>query len=259
MNMKITIGINSLVSTMHSAYGNHLQTFYNLGRKYSDIDFILNNPARMSIDRMRNMTAEVALQSESDYILFIDDDVLIPISDGHQWLRKLIDCHADIVAGDVLIRSYPFDHMIFKYVEVESAIAQDDMGRGRSARSQLQPLSKLEAKPFEVDAVGFSCCLIDAEILKQIPKPYFVTTPNHSTEDIYFCLKAKEAIKDLRIMCDPTIICGHILWEEVITTGNREAYNTYLESMYPMDGKINIDRGKEYYNKIKETLNNANG
>lgn len=253
--MKITIGINSLVSTMHSAYGNHLQTFYNLGRKYSDIDFILNNPARMSIDRMRNMTAEVALQSESDYILFLDDDVLVPISDNHQWLRKLIACNADIVAGDVLIRSYPFDHMIFKYVEIEPAIPPDDMGRGRSARNQLQPLSKLEPEPFEVDAVGFSCCLIDVEILKEMHKPYFVTTPNHSTEDIYFCMKAKDAIKDLKIMCEPTIICGHILWEEIITSVNRAAYSTYCESLYSNNGPINTDRGEEYYNKIKEILN----
>jgi hypothetical protein len=218
----------------------------------------------MSIDRMRNMTAEVALQSESDYILFLDDDVLIPISDGHQWLRKLIDCHADIVAADVLIRSYPFDHMIFKYTEVEETTTILEVKINRLVKGQLKPLSKLPSnEPFEVDAVGFSCCLIDAEILKEMHKPYFVTTPNHSTEDIYFCLKAKEAIKDLRIMCEPTIICGHILWEEVITSVNREAYSTYCETIFgnngPAGNSINPDRGEEYYNKIKETLNNANG
>src|SRR3954464_13144095 len=75
---KIVIGVNSLVSTTHAAYSNHIQLFFRLGRHYPQYDFIFVNPPRMSIDRMRNMAAPGANQAEAKYLIFIDDDVLVP-------------------------------------------------------------------------------------------------------------------------------------------------------------------------------------
>ena len=105
--LKIVIGINSLVSTVHAAYGNHINLFYRLGRSYGDIDFILVNPPRMSIDTMRNLTARVALEQNADYVWFIDDDVIIPVDPPYSVLRKLIAANVDAVSADVIIRGPP--------------------------------------------------------------------------------------------------------------------------------------------------------
>jgi hypothetical protein len=64
------------------------------------------------VDRsFRSATAQVALESEADYVLFLDDDVLFPFDS----LDGLPACNSDIASADVCIRGYPFDHMCFKY------------------------------------------------------------------------------------------------------------------------------------------------
>lgn len=45
---------------------------------------------------MRNMAAKVALECEADYLLFLDDDVLVPPNNA---LKLLLECEADVAAG----------------------------------------------------------------------------------------------------------------------------------------------------------------
>jgi hypothetical protein len=235
----ITIGINSLVSTTHAAYSNHMQLFYRLGRAYPDFDFCFVNPPRMSIDRMRNLAADTALDNGSEYLLFIDDDVLIPYP--FDFLRKLIACDAPIAAADVLIRGYPFNHMLFRY------------NKDKTGLNQMKNVPK-KLGQIPVDAVGFSVCLIRVDLLRKMNKPYFITGINN-TEDIYFCVNARDKFPNLRIIADTSIQCGHILWNEVIDAINKENYKNYFEAQFPEVKKAeNKDRGEAYYNLMRETF-----
>ena len=229
-NIKIVVGINSLVATSQPAYSNHIQFFYRLGRSYKNIEITLVNPARMSIDRMRNMAAEVALKWEADFLLFLDDDVLVPFTG----LAFLLDADADIVAGDVLIRGYPFPHMFFKYNDKKELLAVTELTDG-------------DPGPIDVDAVGFSFCLIKTGLLKEIPKPFFLTGPRN-TEDIYFCLKCKLTKPDTTIMVDTRVSCGHMLNPYPITPENVVNYKKYYEAQYPQAiAQSDKDRGNDYY------------
>jgi hypothetical protein len=242
---KILVGINSLVSSMQPAYSNHIQLFYRLGRSYSKIDFALYNPSRMSIDRMRNQCAETALDMEASHLLFIDDDVLIP--HPYDFLEKLLACKADIAAADVLIRGWPFDHMFFNYSDKEHI--------GLRAVSKVKkPLG-----PIEVDAVGFSCCLISVELLKKLRKPYFVTGLNN-TEDIYFCVLAKDTDPKCKIMVDTSIKCGHIFGPEIIDSDNITNYRQYFKKQFmpQLTDKEKQFRGINYYNVMQNSFKEAN-
>lgn len=235
---RIVVGINSLVSTVHSAYSNHIQFFFRLGRNYPEWDFVLNNPARMSIDRMRNMTAEVALETGADYVLFLDDDVIVP----HDALTGLLAAQADIVAADVMIRGYPFNHMLFRW---------------NRNKTGLLPMKKVPEPRglINVGAVGCSLTLIKTSVFKQTPKPYFVTGPTTNTEDIYFCLRAAKSIPNLKIKADTRIICPHILWEETISSYNRKLYKQYYEQQFPEACKQETaDRGNEYLKMVKGVI-----
>lgn len=237
--MKIVIGINSLISTRHQAYSNHIQYFFRLGRNYPDIEFILFNPDRMSIDRMRNTAADIALECEADYLLFIDDDVLVPFDS----LKKLIAAQADICAADVIIRGYPFDHMLFQWNENKTG---------------LLPMGSLPDEKGVIDcgAVGFSYCLIKTSLLRAMHKPYFITGISN-TEDIYFCLKAVQELPETTIKADTSIECGHLLWEETIGSYNKKYYKEYYEKQNPLvleqikKDKEAIARGNDYLNMVK--------
>ncbi len=244
---RIVVGINSLVSTVHLAYSNHIQLFFRLGRNYPQYDFILNNPARMGIDRMRNMSAEVALDSGAEYVLMLDDDVIAPFN----CLTGLLAANADIVAGDVMIRGYPFNHMLFKWTD--------------KRKLGLKPMSRVPEPRglIDVGAVGCSLTLIKTSVFRQTPPPYFVTGPSTNTEDVYFCVKADKAIPNLKVKADTRIICQHILWEESIGSNNRKFYKQYYEKQYPevlvAQKKKDGDRGVDYLAMVQGVVGGALG
>lgn len=161
---------------------------------------------------MRNMASTIAMDLECDYLLFLDDDVLVPIDS----LQKLLDTDADIAAGHVIIRGYPFDNMFFKYTD--------------SSKKELLSVKDKDLPEvpgvIDVDAVGFSLCLIKTELLRKVPAPHFITGVSN-TEDIYFCLKSKEIKSNLSMVVDTSIRCGHILWSEVVSPDNKEDYSKY--------------------------------
>ena len=113
--MKILVGVNVLTSVESGPYGNHCKFWYELGKLQKDLflEPIFMTPPRMSIDRMRNECARIALYNECDYLMFIDDDVILP-PNCFETLLTRFDPNVGLVAGLVHIRSYPFKPMIFK-------------------------------------------------------------------------------------------------------------------------------------------------
>lgn len=243
----IVVGTNSLAESKYEAYTNHCQFWFRLGRSYPGINFVFVNPARMSIDRMRNLCAQTALEVGADYLLFLDDDVCVQ----YDALAKLLSCNADIAAGKVIIRGYPFSWMVFEGTSDEP--------------DGLAPIQDLpESGIKEVGAVGFSFTLIKTNLLRLIPAPWFVTGISN-TEDIYFCIKAKQVKPDLKVVVECSTFCGHILWNEVMSPFNRDAYREYYEKLNPQvleqrkaeeDKKKNPrgDRAEGYLAEVEETI-----
>jgi hypothetical protein len=232
-NMKILIGVNTLTSVEQPTYSNHVQFFHRLKMDHPDIRFGIMNPRRMSVDRMRNTAAKFALENEFDYLMFIDDDVIVPMD----CLNKMLKANKDIIAGHTLIRGYPFENMFFRYSDEEKTkltyVKDDDYIRGVT---------------IPVDAVGFSCCLIKCDLLKKVPPPFFVTG-TYNTEDVYFCIKASKYVPDVTISVDTSIETAHLLGPEYIATWNKVQYKEYYEKVYPeltVNAPSTGDRGEKY-------------
>ena len=245
--MKCMIGVNTLTSVEQPVYANHCQFWYHLGKNFPPPHgFALNSPRRMSIDRMRNMTAKIALEWEADYLMFIDDDIVIPIDS----FPKMLAHDKDIVAGWTIIRGHPFFNMFFRFIDKEEK---------KLKQCQHWEQNEIVNNCIDVDAVGFSCALIKTSLLKKVPPPWFVTGP-YNTEDIYFCIKAKEFVPNVSIVVDLSIKTAHALGTEYIDPDNLENYKTYFEKQFPEmivhdpDDKVK-DRGDDYLAKIKEEVN----
>lgn len=243
--MKIMVGVNTLSVIDQLAYTNHNQLWYHFGKDHPEIEFALSAPRRSSIDRMRNQTAQIALENNFDYLMFLDDDVLVP----HDGLKKMLKADKDVVAGHTIIRGYPYNNMFFKWTdETKTGMVYDNC-----------PTVNDEGL-IDCAAVGFSFVLIKISLLRIIPPPYFVTG-THSTEDVYFCIKARKYVPDSTIVVDPSIKTAHILGSEVIEPDNRENYKKFFELQYPelcppehpTEGKQG-DRGAKYLDNVKEAL-----
>jgi len=244
--MKFVIAVNLLASTNTLVYPSHTALWYELGKMSNKHQFIMFQPRRMSIDRMRNMAAKLALEHGADYLMFYDDDVvLLPNS-----LNKLLACKSDIAAGITLIRTPPFEPMVFKYQEKE---------RGGTHLSPYKEIMDEKDKIVDVDAVGFSCALISCDLLKKLPTPYFVTGPRN-TEDVYFCVMAKKVLEDTTIRVNRELITGHCLGQYAITPENRKAFldlDSRLTNISFDNEAKKSDRGEIYAETVIANLMRA--
>ena len=183
-------------------------------------------PQRMSVDNMRNACVKAALQYECDYILFIDDDVVV---EPHTF-KSLYECELDIVMALTYIRGYPFEPMFFSFKDAEkqSLSLFGDFADKVDERGIVR-----------CDAIGNSCTLYKTWMFKEVPEPWFVTIPGKCTEDVYFCFKALEFCKTPpTIGVDTKVPTGHKISPEYIGPGNRELLKKYYEEAYPVERKI---------------------
>ena len=157
-----------------------------------------------TIAENRNYIAVQALNNNSDYLLFIDDDMTFP----PDLLDKLIASQKDIIGvayhsrgSSAKIKVVPGDIM---------SIAEVDKGKYINLETETDPKYKYV---FECYATGTGIILIKCDVFKKIPQPWFEFTYFENGkckegEDWNFCLKAKEA--GFKIWTDPIIKVGHL-------------------------------------------------
>lgn len=226
--------VNTLNMINSFTYSNHVAFWTKTKELYPSRDghkFDFFTPPRMSIDMARNTAAREAIRRECDYLLFIDDDVLVPDTA----FDSLVKCNSDIAAGLVIIRGYPFHVMAFKKEEGSFPYFDD-----------LPTVEGILKDPVTHDdglaATGFSCCLIKVSLLLKVPPPYFITGPRN-TEDIYFCLKARDTIEELNknghnlspltISMATHVQCGHFLHPEPIEWRTIDIFKQFYEDLFP--------------------------
>ncbi len=242
---KVLLAVNTLAGVNSQVYAAHLNLAYRIGKETGD-EFSLFNASRMSIDRFRNQAAQFALQNECDYLMFLDDDVIVP-RDTYTLLKA---ADVDVVTPLVYIRGYPFKPMMFKSIDfgAETGLTTYDDWEA--------VIEKQTSHMLECAAIGFSCALIKVSLLKKVPPAWFVTGTNH-TEDVYFCVKARQILENqVSIYVDTRIHAGHMLDPEFITYGMRKPLLDFFDSCTPeyaerenKSRKSAGDRKDDYFEK----------
>lgn len=190
-----------------------------MGKLHEKYEVIANMPRRMSIDNMRNQSAKAALYNDCDYLVFYDDDVLLEKSAIDKLIESMETEGAGIAAGLTYVRAHPFKSMAFKKIGEDSIdhISWEDIENG----PEIQ----------EVDAIGFSLAAISTKVLEVLEPPYFLTGPSF-TEDVYFCLKAKENLPDLKIILNKNIQTDHIIGDYTISHKNHKLIKEFEENVF---------------------------
>lgn len=247
---KTLVCVNALTEIDASVYLTHTQMWYRMGREFPEDKFINYTPTRTNIDAARNFAAKVALESECDYLFFVDDDMLLH-EKTYASLRENIERPGvDAVMALTYIRSFPFPPMMFKTVGMED-------GKIKELKLYHDFEEHIDPKTYcvEVSAFGCACVLIKVDLLKKMEAPFFVTTPQ-MTEDVFFCLKAKNLLgpDNVKFLVDCGIPTGHLGDKSVITHQNIPHLNKFYKSLgaEDPDEKKQGDRGNEYLVKIGE-------
>jgi len=221
--MKTLIGVNTLTSVDQLVYLSHCNFWTKTVKQYPKDEFLFFAPHRMSVDNMRNAAVKAALEYKCDYLLFIDDDVIV---EPHTF-KSLYECNLDVVMALTYIRGYPYEPMFFRFKDAE----RQQLGLYGEFKDDIN-----ENGIVYCDAIGNSCTLYKTWMFNEVPAPWFVTIPNKCTEDVYFCFKMLEFIKTpFKIGVDTKVPTAHKLAPEYIGTYNRKALMDYHEGLY---GKV---------------------
>ena len=238
--MKTLILVNTLQAVNSAVYSNHCQFWAYLKSHYPKDQFLFFTPHRMSIDTARNLAAKTALEQECDYLMFLDDDVLVEPTT----FDSMLAANKDVVMALTYLRSYPFKPMLFTAhaTQQNGLVFYEDFEKHINADGLV-----------ECEAIGFSCALLRCDVLKRMVPPFFVTGPNN-TEDIYFCVEAKKQLGEVSIYTDVKVPTGHLLSPEVITRGTRDHLMTYYKSIEGERKEQSPDREFSYVQECINTL-----
>lgn len=175
-------------------------------------EFSFFTMGRLYTAKAREVICTEAVKAGADYVLMLDDDMIVPID----WFEKLIRHEVDICAAFAVTRNKPFWPVIYQKEEGIDKASGRPFAYNRNLRNY--PRNKL----VECDAVGFGGVLIKVDILKKLSAPYFcLTSPNG--EDINFCYRAKEEV-GARIFMDTSVKLGHLGAPFVATEEVADAY-----------------------------------
>lgn len=150
------------------------------------------------VDVNRNAIVDTALKDKADYVMFIDADMGFP----PEGILTLINDDKDIVGADYNVRLDP------------TAVIRSGPTTKMVVDNQLVSMLREDFPTdlFKCGAVATGFLLIKTSVFKKLERPYFDARIDkngiHYTEDVDFCIKAREAGID--IWCDPAISMQHI-------------------------------------------------
>ena len=212
--MKVFIAIPCMDS-LSAKFAQSLVNLVNAPRKYDiEVGFHVGSLVYDS----RNSLAERAINSNADYIFWIDSDMTFMPQTLNEMLLTLVNNDLAILTGMYFRRRHPFTPTLFRELTISP------MG----VRCDHYPESEIPEKDlFEVAGCGFGCVLMRKDVLWNVMiqqnKDGLLFSPIMGVgEDLSFCWRARKC--GYRIMCDPTIALGHEI-KTVITRSNRGIFN----------------------------------
>lgn len=146
----------------------------------------------------RNNLATKAIQSEADFVLWLDSDMVFEPDLLERMFADMEEHDLDILTGLYFRRVPPYSPVLFDRLEMQRGVCE--WSNFKSIPDEL----------FEVGGCGFGCVLMKTDVFIDVQARHrAMFDPILKTgEDLAFCWRARDV--GYKIMCDPSIVCGHI-------------------------------------------------
>ena len=162
----------------------------------------------------RNRIVQIAIDRDYDYVLMVDNDVVLP----KNALQLLMEDPVDVCLGYYAHRGekneYSGRQNVCKYL--------NDMGfpwwnypfESEYTALELKALAAKGEKKIRIHGGGMGCALIRVDLLKSLEYPWYdwvnyADRHGMLSEDLYFCEKCKQA--NIPVYTDVRVGCGHLL------------------------------------------------
>lgn len=214
----------------------HLEERGKLLKQTPRFEFLQIVIGRMHVHVAREEMAKKAVAANADYLLMIDDDMTCP----DDLFEKLYANHKDIVAPLAFTRNFPHKPVMYRCVDGWDAVSNCD--KFTNFPIMNYPKDKL----VQCDAVGFGSVLINCDVFKKVPSPWFMN-PYKTGEDIHFCYEAGKY--GFKTWMDTRVKLGHVSHPVIVT-------EEYVQDQWKKYG-MEVDRRTGEYKKYNGNGNEA--
>lgn len=207
--MKILIA----VPTYENIYPDTFKSIYGLDVSGHDVefDFIRGYDCATA----RNRIAQISLDKNVDYVLMVDNDVVLP----KDALINLLDDPKDVCLGFYAHRDadniYRGRTCVCKLFDENGKKHFNYPLESEYTADELKKLRDSEQYKIQIHGGGMGCAFIKSDIFNRIKYPWYdwVNYANEHrgmlSEDLYFCEQLKKAC--IPIYTDTRVNCGHMM------------------------------------------------
>lgn len=205
--MKILIA----VPTFENIYPDTFKAIYDLDVSGHDASF--EYVRGYDCATARNRIAQIALDKQTDYVLMVDNDVVLP----KDALVNLLDDARDVCLGFYAHRDsdniYRGRTCVCKLYDQNGVAYFNYPLEGEYNAEELKALKEQGQFKVRIHGGGMGCALIRTDVFKRIAYPWYdwVNYANKGmlSEDLYFCEACRKA--NIPIYTDTRVNCGHML------------------------------------------------
>lgn len=204
---RILIGIPCYGNVVPEVLEDYMRFMFHCGRRLPHYDFFLGIRTKSEQFRARNLIVEEAQRVNADWLLMLDDDMVVNphVTGGptasYDLIEKLIAHDKDIVGA-----------LYYQRTGACLPVAMTKVGeRGYRFLRDDELTGKLQ----RVDVAGGGCLLVRMSVFDRLPHPFFAPEHEYGT-DVQLCRAA--AAKGTTVWLDSGIELGHVRDERIIIT-----------------------------------------
>lgn len=205
--MKILIA----VPTFENIYPDTFKAIYNLDDGGNELDF--EYVRGYDCATARNAIAQKAIDGEFDYVLMVDNDVVLP----QDALINLLDDAKDVCLGYYAHRDadniYRGRTCVCKLLTESGARYFNYPLESEYTAQELAKLKEEGQYKVRIHGGGMGCAFIKTAVFRLLKYPWYDWVNYKSrrmlSEDLYFCEQCKKI--GVKIYTDTRVNCGHIL------------------------------------------------
>ena len=207
--MKILIA----VPTFENIYPDTFKAIYNLDKCGHDVDFDFIRGYDCAT--ARNNIVNKALDGNYDYVLMVDNDVVLP----KDALKNLLDDARNVTLGYYAHRDndniYRGRTCLCKLQQPNGSLYFNYPLESEYTAGEVEDLKNSGKFKVRIHGGGMGCAFIKVDVFRMIPYPWYDWVnyaDDHRgmlSEDLYFCERCREA--GFPIMMDTRVGCGHML------------------------------------------------
>lgn len=204
--MKILIA----VPTFENIYPDTFKSIYDLDKAGCECEFAFVRGYDCAT--ARNSIAQMALDKGTDYVLMVDNDVVLP----KEALVNLLDDVKDVCLGFYAHRDtdnqYRGRTCVCKLYDSNGQLHYNYPLESEYTAEELRQMREAGEYKVAIHGGGMGCAFIKTDIFKRINYPWYDWVNYKSrgmlSEDLYFCEQCKTY--RIPVYTDTRVECGHI-------------------------------------------------